>query len=47
MADLKFEEDQEKRINKIAIGMYSREKEYVPFQVKCKCIGQVSERKRN
>ncbi|XP_032902051.1 dynein heavy chain 11, axonemal [Amblyraja radiata] len=41
MADLKFEEDQEKRINKIAIGMYSREKEYVPFQVKCKCIGQV------
>ncbi|XP_078394996.1 dynein axonemal heavy chain 11-like [Cetorhinus maximus] len=41
MADLKFGEDGEKAINKTAIGMYSREKEYVPFQAKCKCTGQV------
>ncbi|GCB64021.1 hypothetical protein scyTo_0000226, partial [Scyliorhinus torazame] len=41
MADLKFGEDGEKEINKTATGMYSKEKEYVPFQAKCKCIGQV------
>uniref|UniRef100_UPI00398EA260 dynein axonemal heavy chain 11-like isoform X1 n=2 Tax=Pristiophorus japonicus TaxID=55135 RepID=UPI00398EA260 len=37
MADLKFEEDGDKT----SVGMYSREKEYVPFLAKCKCIGQV------
>ncbi|XP_060681399.1 dynein axonemal heavy chain 11-like isoform X1 [Hemiscyllium ocellatum] len=41
MADLKFENDGEMEISKTATGMYSREKEYVPFQAKCKCIGQV------
>ncbi|XP_038653360.1 dynein heavy chain 11, axonemal-like isoform X2 [Scyliorhinus canicula] len=41
MADLKFGEDGEKEVNKTATGMYSKEKEYVPFQAKCKCIGQV------
>uniref|UniRef100_A0A4W3JPZ5 Dynein axonemal heavy chain 11 n=1 Tax=Callorhinchus milii TaxID=7868 RepID=A0A4W3JPZ5_CALMI len=41
MADLKFEEGVEKQINKAAIGMFSKEREFVPFHRKCKCIGQV------
>ncbi|XP_074840744.1 dynein axonemal heavy chain 11 isoform X2 [Carettochelys insculpta] len=40
IADLQFQDDKEKSIN-IALGMYSKEKEYVPFHGKCECTGQV------
>ncbi|XP_043921477.1 dynein axonemal heavy chain 11 [Protopterus annectens] len=41
MADLAFKDDKYGQLTKTAIGMYSKEKEYVPFPVACKCIGQV------
>lgn len=37
IADLKFQEHAENE----AAGMYSKEKEYVPFSVACQCTGQV------
>ncbi|XP_034877289.1 dynein heavy chain 11, axonemal [Mirounga leonina] len=40
IADLQFEEGQDVSIHR-AIGMYSKEKEYVPFQAECECIGHV------
>uniref|UniRef100_A0A8C8VJF2 Dynein axonemal heavy chain 11 n=1 Tax=Pelusios castaneus TaxID=367368 RepID=A0A8C8VJF2_9SAUR len=40
IADLQFQDNKEKSIN-IALGMYSKEKEYVPFPAECECIGQV------
>nr|XP_036878224.1 dynein heavy chain 11, axonemal [Manis javanica] len=40
IADLQFE-DNEDISNHRAIGMYSKEKEYVPFQTKCECVGHV------
>uniref|UniRef100_A0A670JQ67 Dynein axonemal heavy chain 11 n=1 Tax=Podarcis muralis TaxID=64176 RepID=A0A670JQ67_PODMU len=39
-ADLKFQDDKEQSSN-IALGMYSKEKEYVPFTAEFKCGGQV------
>ncbi|KAM6202712.1 dynein axonemal heavy chain 11 isoform 2-T2 [Rhynchocyon petersi] len=40
IADLQFEDNQHASAHR-AVGMYSREKEYVPFQVKCECTGHV------
>ncbi|KAG6939919.1 dynein axonemal heavy chain 11, partial [Chelydra serpentina] len=40
IADLQFQDNKEKSTN-IALGMYSKEKEYVPFHAECECIGQV------
>ncbi|XP_066487525.1 dynein axonemal heavy chain 11 [Tiliqua scincoides] len=39
-ADLKFQDSEEKS-RTIALGMYSKEKEYVPFTAKFECVGQV------
>ncbi|XP_029444925.1 dynein heavy chain 11, axonemal [Rhinatrema bivittatum] len=41
IADLRFEENSPEETTSIAIGMYSREKEYVPFQANLRCTGQV------
>jgi dynein heavy chain len=40
MADLQFVDYQDASAH-IAVGMYSKEKEYVPFQAECDCIGHV------
>uniref|UniRef100_A0A8C4YFM3 Dynein axonemal heavy chain 11 n=1 Tax=Gopherus evgoodei TaxID=1825980 RepID=A0A8C4YFM3_9SAUR len=40
IADLQFQDNKEKSTD-IALGMYSKEKEYVPFHAECECIGQV------
>lgn len=40
IAELQFQEEKEKSGN-IALGMYSKEKEYVPFTAKFECVGQV------
>ncbi|XP_060488660.2 dynein axonemal heavy chain 11 [Panthera onca] len=39
IADLQFEDEDVSTAR--AIGMYSKEKEYVPFQAECECIGHV------
>lgn len=39
-ADLEFQDNKEKSRN-IALGMYSKEKEYVPFTEEFECFGQV------
>ncbi|KAM6210848.1 LOW QUALITY PROTEIN: dynein axonemal heavy chain 11 [Sarcoramphus papa] len=41
IADLKFQENIQESVN-TALGMYSREKEYVPLYEGCGCSGQVS-----
>lgn len=41
IADLKFE-DKEENLTNIALGMYSKEKEYVQFYAESECVGQVS-----
>ena len=41
MAQLKFIEDDEGNATKEAIGMYSKEGEYVDFDKSCNCSGQV------
>lgn len=40
IADLQFEDDQDVCAHR-AIGMFSKEKEYVPFQAVCDCRGHV------
>uniref|UniRef100_A0A2K6TF76 Dynein axonemal heavy chain 11 n=1 Tax=Saimiri boliviensis boliviensis TaxID=39432 RepID=A0A2K6TF76_SAIBB len=40
MADLQFEDSQDVSAHR-AVGMYSKEKEYVPFQDECECVGHV------
>ncbi|XP_053409478.1 dynein axonemal heavy chain 11 [Nycticebus coucang] len=40
ITDLQFGENQDVPAHR-AVGMYSKEKEYVPFQAECECIGQV------
>uniref|UniRef100_A0A8P0S8H0 Dynein axonemal heavy chain 11 n=1 Tax=Canis lupus familiaris TaxID=9615 RepID=A0A8P0S8H0_CANLF len=40
IADLQFEEGQDVSTHR-AIGMYSKEKEYIPFQAECECVGHV------
>ena len=42
MAKLKFEKDSEDNNTKMAIGMYSKEDEYVDMCQPCDCNGQVS-----
>ncbi|KAM4600952.1 dynein axonemal heavy chain 11 [Polymixia lowei] len=41
MSDLEFSEDDPMDIHKVAVGMYSKEREYVPFQSRCSCDGPV------
>lgn len=41
MAQLKFKEDDEGNLTKVAIGMFSKENEYVDFVEECDCSGQV------
>uniref|UniRef100_A0A8C5KUF0 Dynein axonemal heavy chain 11 n=1 Tax=Jaculus jaculus TaxID=51337 RepID=A0A8C5KUF0_JACJA len=40
IADLQFEDTQDVAAHR-AVGMYSKEKEYVPFPANCDCIGHV------
>lgn len=43
LADLKFrDEGEEEGRVEVAVGMYSREGEYVPFYESCVCEGQVT-----
>ncbi|XP_042303471.1 dynein axonemal heavy chain 9 [Sceloporus undulatus] len=41
MAKLKFQVDSDQTPNNLALGMYSKEKEYVDFSEPCACSGQV------
>ncbi|XP_030057583.1 dynein axonemal heavy chain 11 [Microcaecilia unicolor] len=41
IADLRFQENSQEETTKVALGMYSKEKEYVPFQANFRCFGQV------
>uniref|UniRef100_F7AU91 AAA+ ATPase domain-containing protein n=1 Tax=Ciona intestinalis TaxID=7719 RepID=F7AU91_CIOIN len=41
MAQLKFKEDEAGNPTKTALGMYSKEKEYVDFDKPCECVGPV------
>ena len=41
MAKLKFKEDSDGKPTKEAVGMYSKDGEYVDFDEPCTCIGQV------
>ncbi|XP_074223450.1 dynein axonemal heavy chain 11 isoform X1 [Camelus bactrianus] len=40
IADLQFEDSRDVSTHR-AVGMYSKEKEFVPFQAECACIGHV------
>uniref|UniRef100_A0A672ZPD5 Dynein, axonemal, heavy chain 11 n=1 Tax=Sphaeramia orbicularis TaxID=375764 RepID=A0A672ZPD5_9TELE len=41
MSDLEFAKSEHLDNPKLAVGMYSKEKEYVPFQAECCCCGPV------
>nr|XP_029133801.1 dynein heavy chain 11, axonemal-like [Labrus bergylta] len=41
MSDLEFAENKELDNPKLAVGMYSKEREYVPFKTECCCYGPV------
>ncbi len=41
MAKLKFQMDDENQPTKQALGMYSKDGEYVDFAEPCECVGQV------
>lgn len=41
MANLEFFKDEQVDTHNIAMGMYSKESEYVPFQTHCSCDGPV------
>ena len=41
MARLKFQQDEEGKPTKEALGMYSKDGEYVDFDKPCVCVGQV------
>uniref|UniRef100_A0A8C3PRY4 Dynein axonemal heavy chain 9 n=1 Tax=Calidris pygmaea TaxID=425635 RepID=A0A8C3PRY4_9CHAR len=41
LAKMKFQLDSEQKPTKVALGMYSREEEYVRFSEPCDCSGQV------
>ena len=41
MADLEFAQNEQLDNPKLAVGMYSKEREYVPFHTECFCYGQV------
>jgi len=40
--DLKFEMDENSEPTKLAVGMYSKEKEYVDFDKSCNLVDQVT-----
>lgn len=42
LSRVKFEADGEGNPTKTAVGMYSKEEEYVPFDHPCDCSGQVT-----
>ncbi len=42
MAKLKFTMDESDKPTKQAVGMYSKDGEYVEFDQPCECVGQVS-----
>lgn len=41
MSDLEFAQTGQLDNPKVAVGMYSKEREYVPFQTDCRCTGPV------
>ncbi|XP_058249288.1 dynein axonemal heavy chain 11 [Hemibagrus wyckioides] len=41
IADLQFCQDEHTMKDMVAVGMFSREKEYVPFHSQCDCVGPV------
>ncbi|XP_034410206.1 dynein heavy chain 11, axonemal [Cyclopterus lumpus] len=41
ISDLEFAKNEELDNPKLAVGMYSKEREYVPFQTECCCFGPV------
>lgn len=41
MSDLEFSKSSELDNPKLAVGMYSKEREYVPFLAECRCKGPV------
>lgn len=41
MSDLEFSKTEQQDNTKLAVGMYSKEREYVPFQTECHCYGPV------
>ncbi|XP_030250577.1 dynein heavy chain 11, axonemal isoform X3 [Sparus aurata] len=41
MSDLEFTKNEQLENPKLAVGMYSKEAEYVPFQTECHCYGLV------
>jgi len=41
MSDLEFAKNDQMDNPKRAVGMYSKEEEYVPFNESCDCTGQV------
>ena len=41
MAKLKFEYDSKNEPTKTALGMWSKDGEYVTFDTNCECVGQV------
>ncbi|XP_068613056.1 dynein axonemal heavy chain 11 [Brachionichthys hirsutus] len=41
MSDLEFAKNDQMDNPKVALGMYSKEREYVPFQTECRCLGPV------
>ncbi|KAM9310019.1 dynein axonemal heavy chain 11 [Pholidichthys leucotaenia] len=41
MSDLEFAKNKQLDNPKLAVGMYSKEREYVPFQIECGCHGPV------
>uniref|UniRef100_A0A8D3CJW0 Dynein axonemal heavy chain 11 n=1 Tax=Scophthalmus maximus TaxID=52904 RepID=A0A8D3CJW0_SCOMX len=41
MSDLEFAQNEQLDNPKLAVGMYSKEREYVPFKTECSCCGPV------
>ena len=41
LSDLEFAENEPVDNPKLAVGMYSKEREHVPFQTECCCYGPV------
>ncbi|KAI4803002.1 hypothetical protein KUCAC02_006565, partial [Chaenocephalus aceratus] len=44
MAKMQFDADEEERPAQSAVGVFSREEEYVPFSQACECTGQCTNR---
>lgn len=42
ISDLEFATNEQGDHPKLAVGMYSKEREYVPFLAACRCFGPVS-----